>query len=268
MEVSLVSDRPTRAERHAATLRRIVDAAWRLSAERGLGGWTMRDLGGAVGMRAPSLYGYASSKNDLFDLMFADGNRALLDRADDLPRTGDPVADLRGAAHLFLSFAAESPARFQLLFQHAVPGFSPSPESMALAAEVLDRTARTLADAGRTEAAELDLWTAVLTGLASQQVANDPGGRRWAGLVDEAVGRFVGAGGRGAPPSAGEDGDDPRQAAGVVVQPGDDVRARVRGDGDQGHGVVPHPGPPVLDESAEGPLVDPAEGRVEPVRRR
>ena len=46
-------DRPTRAERHAATLRRIVDAAWRLSAEHGLAGWTMRDLGGAVGMRAP-----------------------------------------------------------------------------------------------------------------------------------------------------------------------------------------------------------------------
>jgi AcrR family transcriptional regulator len=185
-----LTDRPGRAARHAATHRRIIDAAWQLSADQGLNGWTMRDLGGAVGMRAPSLYGYARSKHDLFDQMFADGYRALLDRADEVS-TGDPVADLRAAAHLFLRFAAESPARFQLLFLFSVPGFRPSAASMALAGEVVDRTARSLTEAGLTRAAEVDLWTAVLTGLASQQVANDPGGSRWAGLVDEAVDRLL-----------------------------------------------------------------------------
>lgn len=181
----------SRAQRHAATTRRILDAAWRLSAEQGLTGWTMRDLGSAVGMRAPSLYGYASSKNALFDLMFADGYRALLEASDRVSRSGDPVADLREAARLFVRFAVADRARFQLLFLYSAPGFAPSTESMALADEVLARMAGVLAAAGRTDPMELDLWTAVLTGLASQQVANDPGGSRWVGLVDEAVDRLL-----------------------------------------------------------------------------
>jgi AcrR family transcriptional regulator len=72
------SDR--RAIRHAATKREILDAAWRLARERGLGGWSLRDVADAVGMRAPSLYVYFASKNALFDAMFADGNQQLLER--------------------------------------------------------------------------------------------------------------------------------------------------------------------------------------------
>ena len=48
-----------------------------------------------------------------------------------------------------------------------------------------------MAAAGITEQADLDLWTALLSGLASQQVANDPGGDRWLRLVDDAVDMFL-----------------------------------------------------------------------------
>jgi hypothetical protein len=65
---------------------------------------------------------------------------------------------------------------------------------MGLARRVLDDGARALAEAGVTDQADVDLWTAVLTGLASQQVANDPGGDRWLRLVDAAVDRFLGSG--------------------------------------------------------------------------
>ena len=68
-----------RAARREASLRRILDAAWELSRERGLTGWTLRDLGTAVGMRAPSLYVYFDSKNALYDALFSDGYRSLLD---------------------------------------------------------------------------------------------------------------------------------------------------------------------------------------------
>jgi hypothetical protein len=74
-----------------------------------------------------------------------------------------------------------------LLFQRTIPGFEPSPESYALAVERLASLRRSLASIGIDEAGDRDLWTAVLTGLASQQLANDPGGRRWARLVDDAV---------------------------------------------------------------------------------
>src|SRR4051795_3834847 len=69
-----------RRVRHAATKQEILDAAWRLARERGLGGWALRDVAEAVGMRAPSLYVYFASKNALFDAMFAQGCGALLSR--------------------------------------------------------------------------------------------------------------------------------------------------------------------------------------------
>lgn len=180
-----------RAVRRQETVRRILDAAWALSRQHGLTGWTLRDLGAEVGMRAPSLYVYADSKNALFDLMFADGYRQLADRIEDTERPDDPRALMRTAARLYVTFAAEEPVRFQLLFQFTAPGFEPSSESMALAGRALGDLAEVLAVAGVDDPAELDLWTAVLTGLASQQVANDPGGDRWLRLVDAAVDRLL-----------------------------------------------------------------------------
>jgi AcrR family transcriptional regulator len=69
-----------RTLRRELTRRRILDAAWGLAREQGLPGLTMRDLGAAVGMRAQSLYSYFPSKHAIYDAMFAQGNRALLDR--------------------------------------------------------------------------------------------------------------------------------------------------------------------------------------------
>jgi len=184
----------TRAQRREETVRRILDSAWELSRDRGLTGWTLRDLGASVGMRAPSLYVYAESKNALFDLMFADGYRRLAERIEATERPSDTRALLETAARLYVRFAAEEPVRFQLLFQFTAPGFEPSPESMALARTALGDLAEVLAAAGVNDPAEVDLWTAVLTGLASQQVANDPGGDRWLRLVDTAVARLLAIG--------------------------------------------------------------------------
>jgi AcrR family transcriptional regulator len=181
----------TRAQRREDTVRRILDSAWELSRERGLTGWTLRDLGAAVGMRAPSLYGYAASKNALFDLMYADGYRAFLSRIEATDRPDDPVELVRVAARTFVTFAAEDAARFQLLFQFTAPGFEPSAESMAVADAVLGALVEVMREAGVRDRADIDLWTAVLTGLASQQVSNDPGGDRWLGLVDVSVDRLL-----------------------------------------------------------------------------
>jgi hypothetical protein len=37
---------------------------------------------------------------------------------------------------------------------------------------------------------DFDPWTAVVSGLSSQQLANDPGGDRYLGLIDAAVAMF------------------------------------------------------------------------------
>ena len=46
---------------------------------------------------------------------------------------------------------------------------------------------------GITDPDAMDLWTALISGLTGQQLANDPGGTRWARLVDRAVDMFLAA---------------------------------------------------------------------------
>ena len=184
--------RDRRAERHTATRSEILGAAWEQVRERGLAALSLRDLATAVGMRAPSLYSYFDSKNAIYDAMFAQGNEALLDRMQSVPATGDARRDLRVGARAFVDFCSEDVARAELLFQRRIPDFEPSPAAYALAVQVLDRSREALRAAGAARDADLDLWTALLSGLVSQQISNDPGGERWSGLVDEAVDMYLG----------------------------------------------------------------------------
>jgi AcrR family transcriptional regulator len=179
--------RDRRAERNAATRAEILEAAWALVREEGLAGLSLRDLGRRVGMRAQSLYSYFDSKHAIYDAMFAEGCRDLLDRLAAARFSDDPTEALRQRLHLIVGFATEDPARYQLLFQRTIPGFEPAPESYALATEALESTRSQLAALGLTEPRHLDLTTAVIAGLVAQQHANDPAGDRWTRLVDEAV---------------------------------------------------------------------------------
>jgi AcrR family transcriptional regulator len=179
--------RDRRAERRSATRAEILAAAWELVRDQGLGGLTLRDVATKVGMRPPSLYHYFDSKQAVYDAMFAEGNRTLLARmaAEEWP--AEPRALMAKMAHLFVEFGAEDPARSQLLFQRTLPDFEPSPPSYALAVEVITLARAHFAKVGLTDSAHFDLWTALVSGLASQQAANDPAGDRWLRLIDDAV---------------------------------------------------------------------------------
>jgi AcrR family transcriptional regulator len=179
--------RDRRAERRADTLREIVDAAWALAAERGLTGWPLKDVADAVGMRTPSLYVYVDSKNALYDVMFDDGYRKLLLVYEALPRGETPIDLLHRGTLAFFDFCTASPARFQLLFLRTLPGFEPTPSSYASAGRALEHLAGALVDVGAGDPRTLDLFTAVMTGLVSQQISNDPGGDRWRQLVGPAI---------------------------------------------------------------------------------
>lgn len=183
--------RDRRAERREATRAEILDAAWELAREQGLAGLSLRDVAAKVGMRPPSLYWYFESKTAIYDAMFAVGNRQLLDRIASEDWPDEPRALLRRIATIFVEFNAEDPARSQLLFQRTIPDFTPSAESYALASEVSDRGREALAAAGVRDSADFDLFTALVSGLGSQQAANDPGGDRWLRLVERAVNMFA-----------------------------------------------------------------------------
>jgi AcrR family transcriptional regulator len=180
-----------RTKRHEATRQEIVEAAWGLARENGLAGASLRDLGKRVGMQAPSLYSYFPSKAAIYDAMFGEGARALLERLRTLDLPVDPKRRLLSSARAFAEFCVEDPVRYQLLFQRTIPDFEPSADSYATAVATLDLGRDLLASAGITDAASLDLWTALLTGIVDQQLSNDPGGRRWTRLLPDAVDMFL-----------------------------------------------------------------------------
>jgi AcrR family transcriptional regulator len=183
--------RDRRRERHEATKREILDTAWSMVRADGLAALSLRALAHAVDMEPQSLYTYFASKNALYDRMFADGNHELAMRfaAADIP--DEARGALRAVARVFTEFAVQDQARYQLMFLRTVPGFQPSPESYAIAVEVLDGVRMMLHRAGLHADGDFDLWTAVIAGLAGQQLANEPGGDRYLRLIDEAVTMFA-----------------------------------------------------------------------------
>jgi AcrR family transcriptional regulator len=180
-----------RERRHQATKARILDAAWDLAAEQGLAALSLRDLAARVDLRQPSLYSYFESKHALYDAMFAQGYEQLLAAMAQVKLPADPRKAIKEGARAFVVLAMERPARTQLLMPRTIPGFEPSEASYALATDFLEQGRERLAGAGITKAKHLDLYTALLSGIVSQQLANEPGGTRWTKLVDEVVDMYL-----------------------------------------------------------------------------
>jgi AcrR family transcriptional regulator len=183
--------RDRRHARHQATKREILETAWTMVRADGVNALSLRALARAVDMEPQSLYTYFASKHSLYDHLFADGNRELLVRFNRLEVSDEPRLALSAVALLFVTFAAEDPARYELLFLRTIPDFEPSPESYAVAVEVFERARTILTSLGIRTLEGFDLWTALIAGLSSQQLANDPGGDRYIKLIDDAVAMFT-----------------------------------------------------------------------------
>ena len=143
----------------------------------------MRDLAARPARPCPRSTPTSSPSTRSSTLLFADGQRAFAAQRS-VGRPEDPLAALRWVAETFVRFCTEDPVRYQLLFQHSVPGFAPSEESFELAGVNLEGTRACLAAVGLTCAEHLDVWTALWAGVVSQQNANDPGGDRWTQHLD------------------------------------------------------------------------------------
>src|SRR6478609_6403909 len=169
----------------------LLAAAWDLVREGGLGALSLRELARRAGTTTPTVYAYFASKNDIFDALFAEAASSF-ERTNARPVIGEsPDERLVAHARRFAAFCTSDVPRYQLLFQHVIPGFTPSAEAFAPAIRGLDAARRRLADAEISQPRHVDLWTALLTGLVDQQISNDPDGDRWSRLIEEAVLMFV-----------------------------------------------------------------------------
>jgi AcrR family transcriptional regulator len=169
----------------------ILTVAWAVVEEQGLAALSLRDLARRVGITTPTIYAYFTSKNDIYDAMFGQAAEAFAAHMCAPHRSEDPREILTEGLERFVGFCLASIPRYQLLFQHAIPGFTRSAESYEPARRALDATRDRLARNGILDERHVDLWTAVTTGLVSQQIANDPGGDRWTRLIDDVVTMFL-----------------------------------------------------------------------------
>jgi AcrR family transcriptional regulator len=169
----------------------IVDAAWQLVRDEGLAALSLRDLAKRAGITTPTIYAYFDSKNAIYDAMFGRAASDFADRMTQPYDSDDPRAVLAAGVRRFVDFCTSDVARYQLLFQRTIPGFEPSPEAFAPAVRALDAVHERLALNGVTDPRHVDVWTALTTGLVDQQISNDPGGDRWARLIDDFVTMFL-----------------------------------------------------------------------------
>jgi AcrR family transcriptional regulator len=180
------------SDRRATARRKVLDAAWEVAREQGLTALTLREVAARVGIRAPSLYSHFESKHAIYDAMFAESWTEFLEVSRTVTLPDSPRAALRVVAHTFFDFATADLARHQLMNQRIIPGFTPSAASYAAAVTALAEMVRRLRSLGVDPSdADIDLYTALISGLVDQQWANDPGGSRWGRLIDRAVDMYA-----------------------------------------------------------------------------
>lgn len=179
------------SKRREATRREILAAAWESAREHGLAALTLRDVAQRVGMRPPSLYSHFDSKHAIYDAMYAEAWTEYARHVGGTEIPAPPRAALRVMARTFFDFAMADLARHQLMNMRAIPDFAPSPESYAASVRLFAQWREQLADLGIRADADVDLLTALIGGLIEQQWANDPGGTRWARLLDRVIGMYA-----------------------------------------------------------------------------
>jgi AcrR family transcriptional regulator len=175
-----------RDQRRAAAAAQILDAAWELARENGLAGLSLRDLGRRLGMATTSVYSYFDSKMALYDAMYASAWQALID-FEPRPARTDLRATVRAESRRWVRFSLADPVRFQLMSYRTIPGFEPSPASFEVAERAYAETFGDWPQLGPVEQRDIDVMIGLVNGLIGQQLANEPGGRRWVSLVDDAV---------------------------------------------------------------------------------
>ena len=193
-----VQDR--RKARREATMGEILAAAVELMTRDGVAGMSLSAVARSVGMRPPSLYEYFPSKNALYDSLFERAAGGLRDAVAEAGgrHPDQPLAALRAGAQAFVAWSVGNPVVAQLINWRPVPGFEPSPQAFAPSQElvallreqiVLAVERRELQASAATEEAVL-LFTTVVAGVVSQQLANEPvggGSGRYARLAEPAV---------------------------------------------------------------------------------
>lgn len=193
-----------RTRRREETLEEALDHAVAIMEADGVGGLSISEVARRMGIKPPSLYKYFPSLHAVYDALFARGVRSQVTAMEEAIATATSLPErLRAGALSVVRWCTDNPALAQLVFYRPVPGFEPSPASYApsvasmtwlsdeLAAGIADGTLRADTDADELVA----LYTATISGIVAQHLANEPGTSfergRFTSRTDLAISRLL-----------------------------------------------------------------------------
>lgn len=159
-----------------AAVRAALDGAWNLMMREGVAALSVRQLARDLGVRQQSLTYYFRTKQDLLNALFADGFEQLRPLLEAAGEGQEPRDRLEATVVALLEYCTSHPARYHLMLQRTVPGFTPSEASHHVALAALGVLLERLSAAGVSSPEDILAVRGLINGLAAEQIANDPGG--------------------------------------------------------------------------------------------
>ncbi len=181
---STISQAARVSARRNATIDQALDHAQAIVAEQGAGAVTVSEIARRLGMRAPSLYKYFPSLHSIYDALVARGNAqvtAYIQAATKDARPG--LQRTLASSRAMVRWSMREPGLAPLLYWRPIPGFVPSPESLEPSQQMWQQWRQDLTiavhDGDLASSADTDeamrMLTVLLSGICSQQMANQPG---------------------------------------------------------------------------------------------
>src|SRR5215469_3225353 len=173
-----------RRRRREQTIDEILDVAVEVMAEEGVAGLSLSEVARRMGIQPPSLYKYFPSKLAVYDAVFQRGASQVLAVLRAATAAAEPGwAALTAGLEAVMRLALDQQVIAQLLNWRPVHGFEPSAEEFAPSIEFIGEVRRLLQAAadrgelGRGASGEegAALLSALVAGVMSQQLANQPG---------------------------------------------------------------------------------------------
>ena len=121
-----------RQESQDALRRSVLDTASELLVAEGPQALTMRKLANALGCSTTVLYTMFGAKDGIADALFREGFERLRRRLEAVPAEWTPLERLRGIGQAYRENALSERSYYGVMFEHAIPGYRPPPESLAL----------------------------------------------------------------------------------------------------------------------------------------
>jgi AcrR family transcriptional regulator len=149
IEELIVRTSTTRRERLRTLMRDdILAAAGKIVLEDGYKGLSMRALGRAVGVTAPTLYDYFPSKEAVLDALHHEGVRLLTEAFDGAIARSEPgMARLAALGADYRQFARDHPDLYRLVFGQLDAAYKPGDEQVDEGRKIFDLVAGVVQEA-------------------------------------------------------------------------------------------------------------------------